>query len=199
MALELDTAPASEPVTLQEAKDHLRINANDDDAYIKVLITAAREQAEDYLHRALINQTWKLYLSAFPFDTRGEFPEAIIVPKPPLSSVTSITYTDTDGASQTVSSSDYSVDTVSEEGRITPAWGETWPSSRAIPNAVIVTFVAGYGSGASSVPARIKQGMLLVIGDMFEHRETLVIGTTTAKLLQTAETLWSPYRVERFA
>lgn len=198
MALELDTAPTSEPLLLGEAKHHLRINANDDDAYVKTLITAAREQAEDYTHRALINQTWKLYLGMFPFNTPGAFPDAIIVPKPPLSSVTSITYTDTSGVSQTVDASDYDVDTASEQGRITPAFGEVWPTARDAPNSVVVTFVAGYGSAATSVPTRIKQGMLIAIGDMYENRESIVIGTISSQVAQSAQTLWNPYRVMRF-
>lgn len=193
-ALSLVTAPAAEPVSRSEAKAHLRIEASvtDDDTLIDALIVAAREHVEDFTRRALVTQTWDLKLDAFPCDAY------IKVPLPRLQSVTSITYVDTAGTTQTWSSSDYQVDTASEPGRIAPAYGESWPDTRAGQlNAVTVRFVAGYGA-ASAVPQKIKQAMLLIIGHWYEHRENVVISAQAQEIPFAAEMLLWPYRVLSF-
>jgi uncharacterized phiE125 gp8 family phage protein len=186
MSTAIITAPGTEPITLDEAKAHLRVDLEAEDTLIEALITAAREQAEAYLKRALVTQTWELYLD--------EFPEQIDVPFPPLQSVTSIVYVDDDGVDQTLDTSTYTVDAKAQPGRIVPAYDESWPSTRAVPNAVTVQFVAGYGA-ASAVPLSIKQAMLLMIGDMYENRESFVIGQSVNELPLTSERLLWPYRV----
>lgn len=163
MGLILITAPATEPVTLTEAKAHLRVTGADDDTYITALITMARQYAEVFTRRALITQTWDLYLDAFPdYD--------IALPMPDLQSVTSVTYVDTDGVSQVLSSALYQVDLASIRGRIAPAYNEEWPDTREETyGAVKVRFVCGYGA-ASAVPETIKGAMKLLIGHWFENR-----------------------------
>src|SRR3990167_7420015 len=103
---------------------------------------------------------------------------AIELPLPPLRSVTSITYVDQDGTTQTLSSTLYTVDSSSEPARITPAYGEVWPSTRDQVNAVTVRFVAGYDPGSpadyrANVPWGIKFGLLQILTDMYETRQTL--------------------------
>ena len=118
-ALRLKTSPAKEPVSLAEAKLHLKIEATDtgEDSLIKRLIVVARRRAEVSTGRALVTQTWTLALDGFPGGV-------IEVPRPPLSSVTSITYIDPEGATQTVAADRYRVDAQREPGRLTPAWDE---------------------------------------------------------------------------
>lgn len=162
--LKLITAPTIEPVTLAEARLHLNVTAPEDDTLIAELIRVAREQAEKELQRQLCQATWDYYLDDWPGDE-------IQVPKPPLSSVTSVKYYDENGAQQTLSSTYYNVDTVSEPGRIWLAYGYTWPNLQTqYPAAVVIRFVAGVQT-AVEVPASVRSWILLQVGALYEHRE----------------------------
>ncbi len=191
MALKLITAPATEPVTSTEAKSHLRVDTTADDTLIGTLITAARQHVEAHLRRALITQTWELVTDAFPVG------DVLRLPLPPLVSVTSIKYTDEDGAESTFSSGLYVVDTDSTKGRVVLKNGEAWPSvTLAAANGVRVRYVAGYGE-ASAVPRPIRQAILLLIGTMYENRESVLVaqGVTVAQLTFGVDALLMPYRI----
>lgn len=184
------TPPAEEPLTLAEAKAHLRVDGSDQDPLIAALIGVAREHAEAITRRALVTQTLRLTLDCFAgWD--------IELPRAPLRSVTSIQYVDTDGATQTLSSAIYRVDAAAEPGRITPAFGEVWPATRAVTGAVIITFVAGFGA-AAAVPQTIKQAMLLAIGHWYEHAEEVITGTIVASTPMGFDALLWPNRVFGF-
>lgn len=157
------TAPASEPLTQEEAKLHLRADGTDEDAYITRLIQAARETCEDRLQRTLITSGWTLTLDAFP--------EVIELRMPPIIAVSAVTYRDPAGATQTLSPLDYEDDSVSVPGKIVLAEGKTWPATRNGINNVNVVYTAGYGSTAGSVPAAIRQWLLLAVGEMYANRE----------------------------
>jgi len=140
MAIRISTEPLVEPINLIEAKLHLRVDSTADDALITQLIRAARVYCELYQGRAYIARTYE-----FNFDSG--FPPTIYPPNPPLCYVSSITYVDSDGDTQTVTSTDYSVDTKSEPGRIYEAYNKTWPSSvRSVRNTIAVNYVAGYAA-----------------------------------------------------
>ncbi len=190
MSLTLFAAPSEEPLTLAEAKDHLEEVATYKDDYITTLITVARQWAENHTRRALISQTWDLFLDGFP-------PWTIEMPKPPLASVTTVKYTDTDGVQQTLAASLYDVDINAERGRIEPALNQVWPVTRSVMNAVEIRFVAGYGA-AADVPKKIKQAMLMLIGQLYDNREDTVTGTTVSKVPQSSEWLIADYRSVRF-
>lgn len=190
-ALAIKTPPTAEPRTTAEAKAHLRVTGTDEDTYIDALVAGARQAVENYTGRALITQTWTYYLDAFPDWT-------IEVPLPPLQSIASIKYTDTDGVLQTVDAADYIVDAVSARGRITPAFGKVWPTPRGIINAVQIELVAGYGNAASDVPMAIRQALDLIYGAWFEHRENLVVGASAMELPDGAKALLAPYVSHRF-
>jgi uncharacterized phiE125 gp8 family phage protein len=158
------TPPATEPLSLAEAKLHLRVDGTDEDALITALIVAARESAEHELGRALITQTLRLTLDAFPAEG------GIELLRPPVPSITQLQYVDTAGATQTLLNTAYSLDAVSQPSWLLPAYGTTWPATRAQANAVWVDYVAGYGL-AAAVPQAIKQWLLLAVGDMYANRE----------------------------
>lgn len=187
--LTLVTAPVAEPVTLAEAKSHLRVEHSDDDQYIDALITVAREWAESFTRRAFITQTWDLVLD--------HFPHVITVPLPPLQSVTaaSFTHVDTAGTTTQVTSTVYTVDTDSEPGRVYEAYGQSWPSTRDIQNAVRCRFVAGYGDAATDVPAPIRHAIKILVSQWYEHREPVVINMTPATVPMTVHALLYPYQV----
>ena len=170
MALKLITAPTVEPVTLTEAKAQLRVDWSDEDAQISSYILAAREYCEGFQNRALITQTWDLWLDDWPCTDR------LKVPLPPLQSVTNIKYYDTDNVEYTLATAEYFVDDKSEPGRVVLAYGKTWPSTTLRPaNGVVVRFVAGYGL-AVSVPQKVKQAMLLLVTLMYQKRLPIVEG-----------------------
>lgn len=164
MSLKLITPPTTEPITLQEAKNHLRVDVTDDDILIQSLITAAREYCEAFQNRAYITQTWEMTLDFFP-----QMP--LKIPKPPLQSVISIKYTDQDNIETVFAPINYVVDTDSEPGRIALTPGASWPNVVLKPiSGVKIRFTAGYGD-ATKVPMMVKQAMLLLIGHWYENRE----------------------------
>ena len=185
MSIKLISGPSSEPIMLNEAKLHLRVDVTDDDTLITGLIVAARQSAEQITGRALMQQTWELALDRFECEIRLQMP--------PLQSVTSIKYLDQDGVQQTLSTSDYLVDDYREPARIVPAYGKCWPSTRCQANAVLVRFIAGYAN-AGVVPQEIKQWMLLMIGSMYENREREIVGNITQEL-GFVDRLLDAYRV----
>ena len=183
MPLQLVTPAAGEPVSLAEAKQHLRVDGGDDDLLIGSLITAARQAAETKTGRQLITARWKLVLDAFPgpslmqsatgasFSLPGH---AILLAKCPVQSAVSIEYLDMNGTTQVMPASDYVLDAACEPARLTPAFGKTWPSTLPQMGAVSVTFDAGYGA-ASAVPEGLKSWIKLRVGSLYGHREEMSV------------------------
>lgn len=193
----LVTAPAHHPITLQQAKTHLRIDDDQiaDDALVIGLIAAATDYAETFTRRALITQTWDAVMDYFPDG------DAFRLAFPPLQSVTSITYTDANGDSQTFSSTKYIVDTKSKPARIALAYQQEWPTTREIANAVTVRFVAGYGADFADVPEGIRLAMMMMIGHWYENREAVVAmpsGMTFQEAPESAKMLLWNHRVLEF-
>ncbi|KKL96986.1 hypothetical protein LCGC14_1839010 [marine sediment metagenome] len=186
MALSINVAPAVEPVSTADAKLHLRVDHAAEDALINTLIAAARQSAELFTGRAFITTTFTLTLDSFP--------SVIIVPRPPLQSVTHVKYYDLDGIQQEFSDTLYDVDIETEPGRIVPAYNETWPSIRNRVNAVEVRFIAGYGAAAVNVPEAIVSAILLHVGHLYEHREDVIIGTISSQMPSGVHSLLWPYR-----
>lgn len=156
-----------------------------EDDLLTGLIETARQDCQDFQHRAYITQTWELWLDGWPTGN------SIKIPLPPLQSVTSVKYYGTDNIAVTISSANYFVDVKSEPGRVVLNNGQSWPSTTLRPaNGVCVTFVAGYGDAASDVPRPWRQAMLLGIGHLYEHREDVIVGTdAVAALPKGAEAL----------
>lgn len=160
MAIKVVTAPTVEPVSLAEAKAHLRILENTDDAYIDVLVKAAREACEHELGRSIAPQTLLLTLDAFPSG-------AIMLPRPQVSAIEFVKYLDASGALQTYGSINYWLDNSGElEHWAMPV--SSWPTTGSYANAVQVQYQAGW----ASVPALVKQWILLMISTMYENRES---------------------------
>lgn len=184
-------------VSTSEAKDHLHVTLDDDDTYIAGLVKAARKWCEHYTRRSFYTQTRKLYLERFPSlsDCSGPYYEgSILLPYGPrLTSVSvSIAYDDTNGDSQTLSTDNYRVTTADDPARIEPSYGNVWPSTRSQSEAVIVTYGTGYGV-ASACPEPIKQAILLLVGSMYENRESEVVNASSSKIEFAVEALLAPY------
>lgn len=170
------------------------------DPLLNLLIKAARQAAELELRRYLVTQTVDAYLDAFPcidvrrLDQEHPYFAAREIRLPPLQSVTSITYTDGEGAEQTLDTSLYTVDAASIPARIVPAYGTTWPTTREQPNAVRVRFVAGYGA-ASAVPQCVKHWMLTRIKTTYDQRDQLREGGASLLPTPFVDGLLDPERV----
>lgn len=189
MALKVVTPPAEEPVSLSEARDHLRITHTAEDTLIDTLIVVAREVAEVQTGRALVTTDLRLSLGGFPAGG-----EPIQVPRPRLQSVTLIRYVDPDGAEQVFDPSAYLVDTEEEPGQIFPAPGRGWPATRAQPGAVRVDYTAGYGA-AAAVPRSIKQACLLLVGHLYSNPAALSADPAAIPLPMGVEMLLTQNRV----
>ena len=180
----LVTAPSVEPLSLTEAKAFLRVTFDDDDALIAKLVAGARARAEERQGRAYLTQTWDLYLDAFPGSE-----EAIEIPLPPLLSITSVTYTTSADVPVVLAASEYYVDSVTQPGRILPAFGKSWPSDTLrIANGVVVRFVAGYGPTAADVPPKVLGAFRKLLAHYYVARDI-----TTEIPQGIAEELWEGY------
>lgn len=192
MPLKLITAPAERPVSLAEARLHLRVDHQDEDELIAGLLDAAiahLEGKDGVLGRALVTQTWELILDHLP-------DEAIQIPLAPLQSVTSVRYYDTANALQTLAPALYYVDTANEPGWVTRVSAATWPETFDGANSVLVRFVAGYGA-ASAVPGPIKAAIKLLVGHLYRNREATTAEALTATPM-AVDALTAPYRIIQF-
>jgi len=166
------TAPTHEPVSLAETKRHLRVTDSDNDTTIKTMIAAARRWCEEYQHRTYCYQT--LTVKA------DNVANLMKLPAPPLLGVDSIVYTDTNGSSQTISSTIYDVDTTSLPGRITLAYNQAWPSDvRGDHHCVTITAKVGYAATFTATPAA---DTLTVSGHHFEVNDFVHVYTSAADL-----------------
>lgn len=187
-ALELVSAPASEPVTLGELRSHLKLSQTGDDTEIaNIWVPAARRLIEQSYNLRLVTQTWKAYFDRFPcFVGDGYDLSYSELPLGPVQSVTNIKYLDTAGAEQTLATSVYHADCKRPLARLLLKSGQGWPSiSPSTPNAVYVTFVCGYGT-RQQLPANLRAAVMLQARAMFDGETEL---DATVKSLVALE--WS--------
>ena len=189
MGLALVTPAATEPVSTSEAKAHLRVDTTDEDTLIASYVSAAVKYIETQTG-PLITQTWD-------YKVNREWPlvdnyYSIYLPFSPVQSVTSVSYVDIDGNTQTLSAGLYQTVLSAPNPYLTKAYNQDWPQIRDIPDAITVRFVAGY-TNAASVPAPIKSAFLLMVGRLYEHREEVIAGVSAGIVPAGIEMLISPY------
>jgi uncharacterized phiE125 gp8 family phage protein len=210
LSLKRITEPDSPPVTLAEAKAWLRIDPSfsDDDGLITGLILACTDRAEDYLGRSLVSQQWRFNLDFFPSLGTRHAPartsfwsdanwwtdsQAIYIPRAPLISVESITYTAMDGTVLTLNEAFYVVDSDSEPARILPAYNSYWPTCLMVANAITITFTAGY---EDEIPEVFKVAIKLQIAALYENPSDFYVGAGAAVTIPlAAERLMAAHRV----
>lgn len=189
MSLKLITAPSLEPITLALAEAQCRVGAGEDNDLLTFYIESAREQAEGLLFSALISQTWEQTLDEFPSD--GD----IKLLKPPVQSITSVTYIDSAGDLQTMATDAYVLDAATSPGWLLPADGTEWPATDDVINAVTIRFVAGFGATAADVPANIRAWLLLTIAQLYDQRSaTDASGKVAALPGRFVDGLLDPWR-----
>lgn len=184
MSLVLNTPPVVEPVTLDQAKAHLKVDTGDDDALIGALIAAARARAEWHTGRAFLAQGWTLWLDDWPCDGVAE------IPLPPLQAVSAVTLYGRDDGANVLDAAVYQVDAASQPGRIAlkPGAG-AFTDLRGI-NAIAIAFNAGYGDSADTVPAPIVQAILRILARLYGNR-----GDEAFALDAVTQALLAPYRI----
>lgn len=184
----LSTAATVKPLTVDEAKAHLRIDHDDEDAMVGALIDAAVSHVDGYtgiLGRALLTQTWR--------QDFGQFGDRMRLRVGDVISITSVTYYDQDNAQQTLASTVYTTLTDEIGAFLTRKPDQDWPSVYDRPDAVRVTWSAGYGAAAVNVPMAIRQALLLLIGHWYENREA-VSATSMSEMPMAVMSLLRPYR-----
>lgn len=202
-ALSRTAAPATDFLAASAVYDHLRLPTSGSPAapVDETMVLAYRDAAQAHLDgrdgilgRALITQTWTLKTRRFPWRADVIHRDLRMrLPLPPLQSVASVQYVDTDCSTQTLATSEYTV-IAGEDGALVPAYGKTWPSTRDVPEAVTVTFVAGYGDAADDVPGAIRAAGLMLVADLYEQRSAQEVGTIMT-VNKTVDRLVSPYRL----
>ena len=194
------TGPAVEPVTLAEAKAHLRVDTSDDDTYITGLIRAAREWCEQYLDRTLVNTQWVMRFDRFPPDSTAD----IELPRPPVvasgtATTVTVAYTLEDGTTATYGTASFRVDRAATPGAVKTVYAATWPPHRQDDNSVSVTWWGGYGPSGSDVPQAIRHAMLMLVAFWYDNRSTVLVGSISKQLEFAVESLlsahkWGSYR-----
>lgn len=188
----LITGPAIEPITLEEAQDHLKVNG--EDTYLTGLIATARTMVERYVNRSLILQSWKGFKNCWHHCMR--------IPYPPLIAVSSVKYYNLDGVLTTLSTTDYWVNNADQPGEIRTVYDFSPPELQyGRPNAIEVEYTAGYlATGTdeqkrAAVPAPLRHGMKILLTDLHEHRGQYVIGNQANKLPGLVIDILHPYKI----
>lgn len=170
MNLVLKTPPENEPVNLTEIKDYLRLDLDNtfEDTDLMSYLTAAREYCEGVQNRAYITQTWELSFDSWPCSV-------IEIPKGSLQTINLVSYKDSEGVTTELTAiTDYVFSPRGILGRLTPAYGKSWPSFTPFPlDAVVIEFTCGYGDNATSVPAKVIHAIKLLVSHWYEHRTPL--------------------------
>ncbi len=204
LALTLLAPPTQEPISLPEAKLHLRVSLDDDDTLILGLISAARDYLEKATGRQFLTATYRLSVPCF---------EAccLRLPRPPLQSLVGtyvdslgatqplgITYIDTAGVTQTLATTVYGVDADSQPGRVYLLPGQSWPSLYSMPNPVQVTYKAGYATSSALFArhASLRSALLLLIAHLYEQREASIEKALSEIPLGVCSLLWINRLVE---
>lgn len=175
MALTLVTYAKLFPITLDEAKNHLRVTSTDEDEVILNSIKSATVWAEGITGFKYCTQTWNYFIDKFPSGV-------IRMPYPPLASVTHIKYYDSDNSQQTYDSANYRVDIDSDPGRIEPI--NSWPSTFSKVNAVEIQFVCGH-THQDLIDEDVKHAIKLKITDLYENRQTEYVAMGALRIANT--------------
>ena len=203
----IDDSAAVEPLTLDEAKQQLKLPIGrthpEDSLIADQLIPAARDRAELATRRALRITTWTLSMDQWANGATWNSNDWLELPRPPLIEVTGLTYTDDQGVLRTLASDQYIVDVPlgprARRGRVAPAYGVTWPSARSQMNTVTLTFVAGYSAlpvpvYGQALPPLLKQGLLIDLATLYAHRESVVVGTSVVEVPDSAKSIYRSYK-----
>lgn len=170
MTTKRTTPPSTTPISLIEAKAHVRVDSDDDDTVLTAFIGAAvaHLDGQGVLGRAMVTQSWSQWVSQTPGWVR--------LTVGPFQSLTSVEYYDTENALQTASLTDFEIRLDGDFVLIKPKADHVWPPAYIRQDAIKITYVAGFGDAATDVPQSIRQAILLMVGHWYENREAVAEG-----------------------
>lgn len=185
----LVAAPAVLPVSREECKLHLRIGGTDEDSLVDIYLAAVvahLDGAEGWLGRAIVAQTWSQQFDAFE--------RSILLDIAPVTAISSVVYEDADGSDQTVAADQYELINGGSAPELRFIDDFAFPVVGDDKPVLTVTFVSGYGDD-EAVPAAIKAGILLMVGDLYQQREAKIEGglienSTVRRLLDSYRARW---------
>lgn len=191
MTMILLSAPTAEPITLGEAKAHLRVDTDAEDTLIQSLIMASRLHIEAALDLALITQTWRLRRDTWPSS------RTLTLPIRPIQSVISVKVYDDDDIPRAIDPASFILDGAANPARLVWRGNGSAPASGLAANGIEIDFVAGHGDGPADVPQPMRQALLLLIAHWYENREPVEIGATATVIPGAVSDLLGPYRRRR--
>ena len=191
MTTTLLIGPTVEPVTLTEAKAHLRVDSSADDTLIQSLIMASRLHIEAALDLALISQSWRFQLDRWP---RAR---SLNLPLCPVQSLTTVKVFTSDDDSEVLDNAAFILDGTATPARPILSGRTSLPLPGRVANGIEIDFVAGYGDAPSDVPQPIRQALLLLTAHWYENREPVEIGAAATVIPSPVSELLSPYRRKR--
>ena len=181
--------PATEnPITLTEAKTHLKVDTTADDTFITNLIKSATSSAQEYTNRFFIQTTIQ--------QVGDKWEDISNLFKSPVLSVTNIKYVDPDGTLQTLNTDIYFLDDVNKPARIGLKPNQSYPQIINRLNAVQVNYIVGLAEGPDEVDEGIRQALLLTIGNWYQNRQAVVTGTIATELPMNAKFLLDQYKIQ---
>lgn len=193
MTAVLNSGPLVEPVSLAEAKAHLRIDTDDEDGLLASLITSARLHIEAHLNVVLLNQSWSVYFDSWPDDG------VVVLPMAPLVSVNAVSIRSEQGDATIISDNNYYADISGRTPRLVRSRTGVWPPPKRKAGGIEITLTAGYGEEPEEVPQNIRQAILLLTAHWFENRELVSLSDRFVDVPAAVFALLQPYRRARLA
>ena len=187
----LITPPALEPLSLAEAKAHLRLDTTDEDDLVTALIVAARQLIERETRRALITQTWRVIFDAWPD------PNTIRIPLAPFISVTAVRIFDVANTPSVLNPASYFVD--AQPGAARLYFTIAPPNPGRVIAGIELDVVAGYGPAAANVPELLRLAIRMLVARWFEARGDAAADTGASRIPPVIEALLAPFRVMRLS
>ena len=219
MATVQTSAPACEPITLDEAKSHLRIETSDEDALIQSLILTSRLHIEVALGIALITQQWSCFFDRWPAALSARntpmqpvgavysvpdstarhyaLTDVMALPLSPIKSVDAVRVYAQDGTFVTLPLNGFTFDLISRNPRVIRNQETTTPTPGRRLNGIEIAVTCGFGAQPSDIPAPIRQALLLLVAHWYEHRDPGEIGTPEARVPAAISSLLCPYHPVR--
>lgn len=188
MTLVMTSGPELEPVSVAEAKAHLRVDGSEEDALIASLIITSRLHIEAALGLALVAQAWSYFIDRWP---RGR---TVVLPVKPIPSISQVRVWAADGTSQTVPATSYLLDGLGSPPRLVWHAASSPPVPGRIANGIEIGLQAGYGEAAADVPAPLRQALLQLVAHWYDHRVPVEIGAGDVEVPHMVSALLAPYR-----
>lgn len=191
MTLVMTSGPLAEPVSVADAKAHMRVDSTAEDALIASLIVTSRLHIEAALGLALLTQAWSYFIDAWPRSRE------IVLPLKPVQAIATVRVWAQDGTSQTLAAETYTLDGEGMPPRLVLSRSAAPPAPGRSASGIEIAFSAGFGDAGIDVPAPIRQALLLLVAHWFENREPNRIGAADTEIPHMIATLLAPYRGRR--